>query len=419
MKVFKFGGASVKSADAIRNMCSIIQSFHEKKLVVVVSAMGKSTNALEQLIDLAVNGKNYQQPLNSFKKYHVEIVNQLFQGSDSDVVADIEGFFVELEQSLNDETLRSSFPKYYDRIVSIGELLSTTIINHYLNQNGSVSTWLDARKLIRTDDTFQDGKVDWTTTTTNIEKEIIESNKSLFVTQGFISSTSAGETTTLGREGSDYSAAIFAACVDAESVTIWKDVPGILNADPKIIDDAVLFPELPYKEASEMTYYGAKVIHPNTIQPLANKGIPLHVRCFETPNKEGTIIHDCELDLIQPVIIYKENQCLISFNAKDLAFVNEQGLSVIFDVLHQLDIVINIMQNSAISFSVCIDYNAFKIERLIDVLHDDFSILYNTGLQLVTIKNYTEEALTKYRPKGTHLLEQVSRSNYRVLISTV
>ena len=416
MKVFKFGGASVKNSSAIRNMCEIIRSYQNEKLVVIVSAMGKSTNTLEGLINLSMKGLDYQFELSEFIKYHNDIFKDLLNDAHKKWIHNIDNYFDELRSLLEDKRNGSNYSQYYDKVVSYGELLSTTIISSYLNITGCSNKFLDARKLIKTDSTFQDGKVDWEETKSIIKSTIELDKDRLFITQGFIGSNSKGETTTLGREGSDYTAAIFASCLDAESVTIWKDVPGILNADPKIIKDAVLFSELPYNEASEMTYYGAKVIHPKTIKPLANKSIPLHVRCFDTPDKEGTIIHNCELEQILPVIIYKENQCLLSFKSKDLAFVNEKGLSIIFEALHNLDIVINIMQNSAISFSVCIDFNEQKINKLIEVLHDQFSILYNTCLQLVTIKNYNKETLDKYKPEGQFLLEQVSRSNFRVLI---
>ena len=413
MKVFKFGGASVKSAAAIRNMIEIIKSYKEDSLVIVISAMGKSTNHLENILNLAIAEKNFSKELEEFTLYHLNIINEL--EAQPTLKSNVEIRINELRDHLN-QTKKPEYSKFYDQIVSYGELLSTTIIHDCLIQSGIISTWIDSRELIKTDNTFQDGKVDWKITCTNINKHIQESTDSKFVTQGFIGSTIAGETTTLGREGSDYTAAIYASCLNAENVTIWKDVPGILNADPKIISDATLFSELPYNEASEMTFYGAKVIHPKTIKPLANKNIPLHVRCFEAPKEKGTVIHNCKIDNMPPVIIYKENQCLISFKEKDLSFVNEKGMSRILETLHELDWNIHIMQNSAISFSACLDYNSIKMEKLIKMLKDEFTILYNTGLQLVTLKNYSVESLEKYKPKGILLLEQISRNNYRVLV---
>ena len=417
MKVFKFGGASLKNAQAIHNMVKIIKQYQQEELVVIVSAMGKSTNALEGLIALAISGKSYDNQLTEFKAYQLSIIHELGLDKSKRILDAIEAYFEQIIITL-ETSHKEEYSKFYDFVVSFGELLSSTIVNYCLNNENIKSQWLDARELIKTDETFQDGKVNWALTNKNIDEAISKSEPSIFVSQGFIGSTTTNATTTLGREGSDYTAAIFASCLEVENVTIWKDVPGILNADPKIIDDAILFKELPYNEASEMTYYGAKVIHPKTIKPLANKKIPLHVRCFETPDKEGTIIHDCELNTMPPVIIYKENQCLVSFRAIDLAFVNEKGLSVIFNALHELDMNIRIMQNSAISFSACMDYNPQKLEKLIDKLKNDFSILYNTNLQLVTIKNYNNASLEKYKPKGINLLEQISRNNYRVLVQT-
>ena len=415
MKVFKFGGASIKNVQAIQNMIAIIGKYQNESLIIIVSAMGKSTNALEELIDLTLTKKKYHNELNKFEQYHKNLIHELPTPHFNELEKEITFYFNQLKYFLERVSLEN-YSKFYDRIVSIGELLSSTIISFYLKQSNIKTLWADARTLIKTDHTFQDGKVDWDSTATNITT-LISSNSdySIFLTQGYIGSTHDNETTTLGREGSDYTAAIFASCLNAESVTIWKDVPGILNADPKIINDAILFKELPYNEASEMTYYGAKVIHPKTIKPLANKKIPLHVRCFETPENKGTIIRDCILKEIPTTIIYKENQCLVSFKSKDLSFINEKGLSILFNALHQLNMTIHIMQNSAISFSVCIDYHPQKVVELIKKLSSEFIILYNTGLQLVTIKNYTNKTLTKYKPKGELLLEQVSRNNYRIL----
>lgn len=413
MKVFKFGGASIRSSNAIKDMVKIIKHYKNDPLVIVVSAIGKSTNLLEELLHLSLKNKTIQAQLESFKNYHIEIINEL--AANETLTIELNKWFEKLEELLT-SNIKADYSEYYDSVVSIGELISSTIINYFLNENGIKSIWTDARLLIKTDNAFQDGKIDWSSTEKSICQHINDENGAIFLTQGFIGSSTENKTTTLGREGSDYTAAIFASCLNAKSVTIWKDVPGILNADPKIINDAILFKELPYHEASEMTFYGAKVIHPKTIKPLANKNIPLHVRCFETPEQEGTIIHDCILTTMPPVIIYKENQCLISFKAKDFAFVNEKGLSIIFDVLHQLDMTIHIMQNSAISFSACIDYNPRKMEKLMEILNSEFTILYNSGLQLITIKNYTQESLKKYKPEVEHLLEQVSRNNYRVLV---
>jgi aspartate kinase len=415
MKVFKFGGASIKNAAAIRNMCDIIKNHQNEQLIVVVSAMGKSTNTLEEIHKLSLSGKEVNQQVNEFIKYHLEIANELF-GDHEIIEQEIGDWRQYLEESLSDDTLNTN--QHYACIVSVGELLSSSIIGHYLIECGISTTWTDVRKLILTDDVSPEANVDWTATQKRITAYVNEHDtQQVILTQGFVAANNDNQTTTLGREGSDYTGAIFASCLDAESFTVWKDVPGILNADPRRIDDAVLFDELSYNETSEMTYYGAKVIHPKTIKPLANKNIPLYVRCFDNPEKDGTKIHNCETIHTLPVIVFKDNQCLVSFKSKDLTFVNEKGISVIFEVMHDLSIDMSIMQNSAVSFSICIDYNTAKIEQLIEALNEQFDIRYNTDLELVTIKNYNHESIHKYLPKGEILLEQKSRSNYRVLVS--
>lgn len=414
MKIFKFGGASIKNSAAIRNMCDIIRTHQSERLVVIVSAMGKSTNALEEIYTLTLTNKDASHHITNFINYHVDIAHELFDAHES-INQEINKWHRYLEKTLSDG--RFSQGQLYDSVVSVGELLSSSIIGLYLNECGVTTIWSDVRQLIQTDDASSEANVDWGITQKNIEGYVDGiDTKSVILTQGFIAATDDNQTTTLGREGSDFTGAIFASCLDAYSFTVWKDVPGILNADPKRIDDAVLFDELSYNEASEMTYYGAKVIHPKTIKPLANKNIPLYVRCFDKPEIKGTKINNCKVIHTLPIMVFKENQCLVSFKSKDLAFVNEKGISIIFDTLHDLSINMNIMQNSAVSFSICIDYNEEKVNQLISSLKDQFDILYNTNLELVTIKNYTEQAVTKYLPNGEILLEQKSRSNYRVLM---
>jgi len=414
MKVFKFGGASIKNAHAIRNMCKILQDHQDEPLIVIVSAMGKSTNALEIIHQTAIAGHSCKELIQEFITFHQDISYELFEDRQF-IDSQIERWTTYLNEMLSNNSSASS--EMYDSIVATGELLSSTIISQYLNQCGIDVLWTDARKLIQTDAAFQEANVDWDQTKNNITAYIDKQDRQqIILTQGFIAGTSRGQTTTLGREGSDFTGAIFASCLKAESFTVWKDVAGILNADPKRIPDAILFDELSYNEASEMTYYGAKVIHPKTIKPLANQNIPLFVRCFDQPESRGTKIHDCQIKHATSVIVFKENQCLVSFRSKDLTFVNEKGISIIFDMLHELSIDMNIMQNSAVSFSICIDYNKGKIDRLIESLKVHFDILYNSNLELVTIKNYSEQAINKYLPDGEILLEQRSRNNYRVLL---
>ncbi|MDX1629371.1 MAG: aspartate kinase, partial [Fulvivirga sp.] len=393
MKVFKFGGASIKDAEAIKNMCAIIGNYTSEKLIVVVSAMGKTTNALEGVLHLRWNQKDYLSALEEVKAYHRVIMNDLFL-TEHTVFGIADKLFEKLEQTI---LLDLPFDELYDQTVSFGELLSSTIIGEYLKTCQQNVFWLDAREYIKTDGHFREGHVDWKLTGELMRHDIYEilANK-LIITQGFIGGTDDHKTTTLGREGSDYTAAIFASSLNASEVCVWKDVPGILNADPKLVPDAILFKELPYQEAAEMTYYGASVIHPKTIKPLANKKIPLWVKSFDHPDQPGTLIHDCKVERLPPCTIIKNDQALISFKVIDFTFVNESNLSLIFHELSEIDLKINIMQNSAISFSIVVDYQPIKIETVIDKLKDHFEIRYNTGLQLITIKNYTMEKLKEY-----------------------
>ncbi|UII23080.1 aspartate kinase [Fulvivirga ligni] len=415
MKVFKFGGASIKNADAIKNMCQIIANNATEKLVVVVSAMGKTTNNLESLLFNKAKQEAQDENLKSLLEYHMDICRELFP-SDHNIFNLLIDQISELRTTLNKEM---PFDQLYDQTVSVGELISSTIITNYLNLKGTSSLWLDAREYIRTSNSFREGHVDWKVTEELIKHDVKELAKDqILVTQGFIGRADNGLTTTLGREGSDFTAAIFASCLSAESVTVWKDVPGILNGDPKKVADTILFDELPYQEAAEMTYYGATVIHPKTIKPLANKGIPLYVRSFDHPDEPGTIIHDCKLRTdLPPTIIIKNDQCLLSFKVVDFTFINEDNLSLIFKTVSENDIKINIMQNSAISFSIVIDNDMKKIQKLMVSLKDHFDIRYNSGLQLITLKNYKPSTLQEYRKDKKILLEQISRNNYRALIA--
>ena len=300
--------------------------------------------------------------------------------------------------------------------MSLGEVISTLIISHYLANEGVPVHWIDARKMIRTDSNFREGKVDWDFSKVTIQELTDKLTNGVLVTQGFIGSTENGLTTTLGREGSDYSAAIFASCLKAESVTIWKDVPGVMNADPKRLPAAIVFEELPFKEAAEMTYYGASVIHPKTIKPLANNGIPLFVKNFDNPLLPGTVIKETKLDHIPPLIVFKDNQCLISCRVTDYSFIEESQLSIIFGIVSEMQMKINLMQNSAISFSFCVDYREDKILKLIDLLGKHFEVYYNTGLTLITVKNYDQQTFQEYRLKKGVILEQSSRSTLQVLL---
>ncbi|MCX2742845.1 aspartate kinase [Mangrovivirga sp. M17] len=421
MRVFKFGGASLKSANAIINMVSIVcNNKNEHPLIVVVSAMGKTTNALERILQNALNGKEYMQELNKLKNYHLETASNLENNDSSNITNTVNKLFQSFEIKLKEliDQYNGSIESYqfsYDQIVSYGELLSSNIVSEYMNLTGTKNSWLDARNIIVTDSTYTEGKVNWKKTNQRI-KEQIEEFKGIKITQGFIGADPYNNTTTLGREGSDFTGAIFANCLNAESLTIWKDVPGILNADPKKFHDAQLYDYLSYREAAEMTFYGASVIHPKTIKPLANKKIPLNVRSFERPEKTGTLIGNEKSHKVFPAFITKNNQALVSFKVKDFSFIDENNLTTIFHTITNLNIKLNLMQNSATSFSICIDYKEYQVNRLIEELSTQFKILFNKKLQLITVKNYTEESIERFKNEKI-LLEQRSRNNYRIVVS--
>ncbi|HEX8060672.1 MAG TPA: aspartate kinase [Cyclobacteriaceae bacterium] len=411
IKVFKFGGASLRTAEAIRNSSNIIGLYANEPLVVVASAMGKTTNALEKLLELSVADKPFEKEWQQVKDYHGGIARELFAADDA-VFESIDAQFDKLTVGLH---LKGDYDMVYDQVVSLGEVVSTIILEAFLEKSYKTE-WIDARKFIRTDSTFREGKVQWSETEKNIASLKARAEKSVIVTQGFLGSDVHGKTTTLGRDGSDYSAAVFASALGAESLTIWKDVPGVMNADPKRIKGAISFEELPFKEAAEMTYYGASVIHPKTIKPLANKSIPLYVKNFDEPSLHGTKIHECIVRNLPPLIVFKENQCLISCKVTDYTFIDEQRLSLIFQAVAKLDMKINLMQNSAISFSFCVDFRESKVASLIDALSSQFEVYYNTGLTLVTIKNYDNKTFNEYKKKEGIVLEQSSRSTLQILI---
>lgn len=412
MKVFKFGGASLKNAPAIQNMASIVKAYAGSPLLVVVSAMGKTTNALESILNTFKKDGDYQPEFQALRNYHFEICNNLFNDPDP-VKKKIESVLEELNDNLQTP---GEYDQVYDQVISLGEIISSVIVSHYLTQQGLPCQWLDARKYIITDTAFREGKVDWKKTEEHIHQLSVDLQHSIILTQGFIGSNELGFTTTLGREGSDYTAAIFASCLHAESVTIWKDVPGVMSADPKRLPGAMVFEELPYTEAAEMTYYGASVIHPKTIKPLALKQIPLYVKSFDDHTLAGTKIHECRVENLPPLIVFKDNQCLLSCRVTDYTFINEEQMSIIFNALADLDIKINVMQNSAISFSFCIDFRESKLSHLLDRLQPYFEVYYNTGLTLITIKNYDTQTFDTYRKKPGILIEQSSRSTLQILL---
>ncbi|HZY80760.1 MAG TPA: aspartate kinase [Cyclobacteriaceae bacterium] len=411
IKVFKFGGASLRTAEAIRNASRIVGLYSTEKLLIVASAMGKTTNALEKILELGMAGKSFEAELKQLRDNHMTVMNDLFPAG-APVFKTVDELFEEIRTQA---VLKGEYDMVYDQVVSLGEVISTVILASFLKQDHPVE-WIDARKFVTTDSNFREGKVQWSETEKKIGELGPVLDKKIVVTQGFIGSDKQGRTTTLGRDGSDYSAAVFASGLNAESVTIWKDVPGVMNADPKRLDGAVVFEQLPFKEAAEMTYYGASVIHPKTIKPLANKNIPLYVKNFDDPSLAGTRINECVVQNLPPLIVFKENQCLISCKVTDYTFIDEQQLSMIFQSLAKMDMRINLMQNSAISFSFCVDFREQKVLNLIEVLSKQFEVYYNTGLTLITIKNFDNKTFNEYRKKPGIILEQSSRSTLQLLM---
>ena len=423
MKIYKFGGASVKDADSVRNMASIIEQSPEDDRWVVVSAMDKTTNLLEILLEAyRQNFSNKEEILERVKDFHKEILDDLFPFSENEVNAVIGQLFFELEEAL-ERGMEFSKDVHYDQVVSFGELLSTRIICAYLDQVGQANTWVDARTHIVTDDSHKEAKVDFQATRAKVQKEWKRVSESpslighgLMVTQGFIGGN--GErTTTLGREGSDYSGAILAWCLDAEELVIWKDVPGMLNADPKYFPDANQIPSISYKEAMELSYYGASVIHPKTLKPLQNKGIPLFVKSFVQPEAPGTSIHhDERQDGRMPSFIFKESQVLLSIIPKDFSFIMEEGLGNIFSSLAEHRLRANLTQNSAVSFSICLDDSSDRIDAFRDAISDEYKVLYNEGLSILTIRHYTDEVIDELLDGREVLVEQRSRYTARYVI---
>jgi aspartate kinase len=417
MLVFKFGGASVKDAEGIINLANVVEKYKGEQLLIVVSAMGKTTNALEKLTKAyADQTEDMQDIYEGIKQYHYDILAKLFNSNDP-VFDEVANTFVEIDWMIEDEP-HNSFDFIYDQIVSVGELVSTRIVTAYLNKAGLKSQWLDVRGYIHTDNTYREGVVQWDKTRDSIALSIpSQLERSIVVTQGFLGGTSENFTTTLGREGSDYTASIFAACLGAESVTTWKDVPGILNADPKLFADTVKFDELTYTEAIEMTYYGATVIHPKTIKPLQNARIPLLVKPFNDPTAPGTVIKESAANIFaKPVIIIKQNQVLLSISTKDYSFISEDNLSDILGRFAKSRVKVNVMQTSALSFSVCFDYKEEYFNGLLENLNSDYKAKYNSNLTLITLRHYTGNAVKELTEGKTILLEQTSRNTAQVVV---
>ncbi len=420
MKVFKFGGASVKDANAVRNVANILSLFPNDKLGVVISAMGKTTNAMEEIVkDLCAQNKtDFSEKVEERRQFHLTIMNELFTDSNNPVYLEINGIFDALLANF-ESPLPDNYNFEYDQVVSLGEVISTKIVSAYVQQEGLKAEWVDARKLIRTDHKYREAEVDWELTEKRFQSDFLPKleTSDILITQGFVGHTSEGFTTTLGREGSDFSAGILAYCSNAESVTIWKDVPGMLNADPKYFDNTIKLDQISFKEAIELSYYGASVIHPKTIKPLQNKGIPLYVKSFIDPTAEGTKIQaNTESDSLVPSFIFKMNQVLISITPKDFSFIAEKNLTDIFDRLTQANVKINVMQLSALDFRILLDEEKTDLDRLSELLSANYRIKINKGLELVTIRHYDQATIDRVTVDKEVLLEQKTRETARLVV---
>lgn len=414
MKVFKFGGASVKDAAGIRNVYDVLQKAGYEDVLLVVSAMGKTTNALELVI------KNYfdkspelSASVQEIKKYHNQILLDLFEDENHAVFAGVQAHFSDLEYFL----AHNKSPNYnfvYDQIVSMGEIISTTILSYYMNFRGIETQWIDVRNYVKTNNNYRDAEVDWELTQKNIANNI--KTKSLNITQGFLGSDENNFTTTLGREGSDYTAAIFAYCLNAESVTIWKDVPGVMNADPRYFENASLLNQISYREAIELAFYGATVIHPKTLQPLQKKEIPLHVKSFINPLLKGTVVSKgATLEPFMPCFIVKREQLLISLSSIDFSFIMEENISEIFGLFHEFKIKVNLIQNSAISFSVCVEDKFGNFKDLLAILSKKFKVGYNENVTLYTIRHFNDTAAQTVSEGKTVLLKQLGTETMQIV----
>ncbi len=414
MKVYKFGGASVKSSEGVKILHNII-SKEKGKLVVVISAMGKMTNALEKVVNSYFHAKpDVERNIEEVITYHNNITDGLFENK-TQIDAELNSIYDELRSVVrNNPSL--SYDYEYDRIVSFGERLSTTIVNQYMCSQGINSQYVDVRSCIITDANHRDANVDMVLSTEQTLKSFCEDK--IYITQGFIAGTVTNHTTTLGREGSDYSAAILANILEAESLTIWKDVPGVMNADPKLYDDVEIIPILSYKEAIELSYCGASVIHPKTVKPLQNKAIPLHVRSFLDIDERGSVIGvvSQKLDL-PPIYINKRNQVLLTLTPRDFSFIAEERLSKIFAVLASYKLKSSLVQTSAISFSLCIDHNEISFSQMINELKDEYEVLYNTDVELITVRHYTTEIVEELVGNRIVFVEQRNRLTARFVVS--
>ena len=432
MKVFKFGGASVNNVERIKNLATIVKQYEKGPLVIIISAMGKTTNSLEKVVESFFAG-NKEEALQLFevvKQHHINTSKYLLVTCFNECMVQLTDFFTEIEWLLHDKPVRE-FDYYYDQVVCVGELLSTCIISHYLNEMTIANEWLDVRDIIRTDNNFRDASIDWDITSERIhmmdagrraadKKNFLTGQQpapNIYITQGFIGSTDDNESTTLGREGSDYTAAVFANILNAESVSIWKDVEGVMNADPKAFPDAQLISELSFTEVIEMAYYGAQVIHPKTIKPLQNKGIPLYVKCFLDPSLPGTVIHKKNSNHLPPIIVVKQNQALIHLNSQDFSFVGEEPMSMLYKIFAKIKIKPSLIQTGAINVQVCIDYRADKIAQLAEEAGGIFDVQVEKELNLLTIRHYNTAILEELTRGKNIVLTQQTKETVQIVYS--
>lgn len=415
MRVFKFGGASVRDAKSIKNVVNVLQEVGHQNTLLVVSAMGKTTNAMENIVDAYFTDKSLlPSAIQEVIDYHQAILRDLFPSSNHAVYESVKILFDEVQGFL---TWNKS-PKYgfvYDQVVGYGELISTTILSAYLNEIGIQNQWLDVRSLIKTSDNYRDAKVNWEKTQQNVTEKVDKSK--LNITQGFLGSDDNNFTTTLGREGSDYTAAILAYCLNADEVTIWKDVPGVLNADPRYFEKTELLNNISYREAIELAFYGASVIHPKTLQPLQRKEIPLHVKSFINPKDKGTTVgKGVGIEPKVPCFIVKKNQVLMKLSSLDFSFIVEDSISELFKMLHDHRMKVDLIQNSAISFSVCVDNKFGKLEELLNLLKSRFKVVHHEGVSLYTIRHFDTEAITSLQKGKDVLLEQRGKETVQLVV---
>ena len=417
MIVFKFGGASVKSADAVRNIVDILRRYEQEEILVVVSAMGKTTNALERVIEhyAAANASEVEKEYIELRHYHLGIVEGLFDQDDHPVYEAVEKLFMALRDRLN-KTPTLNYDFDYDQLICFGELLSTTIVHFYLNESGIHSRWMDIRRSLKTDSTWREARIDWELSTSLVNQHFKFNGERILITQGFLGSTINDQTTSLGREGSDYTAAVLAHMLKADHVTIWKDVPGVLNADPKYFDDTILLDKLSYLDAIELAYFGTSVIHPKTIKPLQNKNINLYVKSFLEPEAPGTLVGNLTYETLTPSFIFKMDQVLLRVSPLDFSFINENNLEEIFGILGKHGMKINLMQNSAISFKMIVNNDKRKLRGVVDDLEKKYKVAYQTGLELVTIRYFDQSTIDRVMINKELILEQRGIQNIELLI---